>query len=88
VTRNKIQIGNWIYWTLTFMTTDNWQSHWVTQFSKQCNYSTRNVVSVFYSCCLVVTPVADVLPNYSWLQQPSSHISQLQRYIAQACTNT
>jgi hypothetical protein len=23
VTRNKIQIGNWIYWTLTFMTTDN-----------------------------------------------------------------
>jgi hypothetical protein len=61
VTKDEVWIGNWIYWTLTLATTNNYDS--LTELhtpNDHCNYSTQNIFSVFTSRCLLAASKVDV----------------------------
>jgi hypothetical protein len=83
VTIDGVLIGNQICHTLTLVTTNNWQSDWVTHLKDYCNYSTYKVFSIFTSHCLVAPSssgrsTSSEFPNCPRPQLPASHFSQLQ----------
>jgi hypothetical protein len=84
VTIDGVWIVNRIYWTLTLVTTNNYDSLTFTHSKNHCNYSTHEVFSVFITRCLVAASnggcfPSSRFPNYPQLQLPASHFSQLTR---------
>jgi hypothetical protein len=43
VNRDEVSNGNSIYWTFTLVTTNNYESHNITNAKDDCNYSTHEV---------------------------------------------
>jgi hypothetical protein len=81
VTRHVVWIGKRICWTRNYKYLR--QYHCVTHSKDHCNYSTREVSSVFTSRCLVVAFNGERSPSTGFLncprpQLPASHFSQLQ----------
>jgi hypothetical protein len=75
VTTDEVCIGNWIFWTLTLVTKNNYDSLTVTTAHK--------VFSIVTSRCLVAAfnggrSPSSGFPNCPRLQLPASHFSQLQ----------
>jgi hypothetical protein len=89
VTRDEVWIGNWIYWTLTLVTTNNYDS--LTELhTPQITVTTAHIVfSVFTSRCLVAASNGGRFPSSgspelfptsaTSYQLPASHFSQLQK---------
>jgi hypothetical protein len=82
VTRDGGWNGNRIYWTLTLVATNNYDSLTEVHTPKiTCNYST--IFSVFTSRCLVAASIGgrspfSGFPNSPRPQLPASHFSQVQ----------
>jgi hypothetical protein len=84
VTIDGVWISNWIYWTLTLVTTNNYDSLTKLHTPKIIvKYSTHKLFSVFTSRCLVAASNSWRSPSPGFLncpraQLPASHFSQLQ----------
>jgi hypothetical protein len=81
ITIDGVWFHNRIYWTLTLVTTNHYDS--LTEFFQRCNWSTYKVFSVFTSRCLVAASNGGLFPSSGFPnclrpQLPASHFSQLQ----------
>jgi hypothetical protein len=77
VTRDMVRFGNWIYWTFTLVTTNNYESLTDLHTTKM-NVTTAPLSLLrLHSRCLVAA-FDGGLPNSPRPQLPASHFSQLQ----------
>jgi hypothetical protein len=73
-TRDEVWIGNWIYWTLTLVTTNNYDSFAELHFQDHCKYSTHKVFSDFIIRCLIAASNGRLFPSSGF---PNCLLTQL-----------